>query len=187
MAGWHRNMARVTILLAFGLGVGLLPAQAFGSEHWFSALSILHYPKPRIAPNFTLKDDTGKIFRLQEYRGKIVFLNFWATWCPPCRKEMPTMEQLYQTFKEEDFVMLAVNLFETPEQVGQFRQEFQLSFPLPIDPDGSIVAFYGVRGIPTTFLIDRQGKIVAQAVGERNWGSPEAQELIQALLAQPGS
>lgn len=134
--------------------------------------------------DFKLKDLSGKEVNLSDYYGKLVFLNFWATWCPPCREEMPSMEKLYQRFKDEDFVMLAVDLRESQSTVKDFAREYKLNFPILLDLTGKIGDTYGVRAIPTTYLIDRQGKLIGKAVGARDWASQEAFELIEHLLEE---
>jgi peroxiredoxin len=122
---------------------------------------------------------------LENLKGKIVFLNFWATWCPACRDEMPSMEKLYTKFKDKDFIMLAVNLREKPKTVRSFKEEYRLNFPILLDTDGSVSYRYGVRSIPATFLIDREGHLIGRAVGARDWASDLAFNLINQLTSQP--
>jgi peroxiredoxin len=135
------------------------------------------------APDFTLPDMAGKNQRLSDYRGKVVFLNFWATWCPPCREEMPSMERLHQTFKGRGLLVLAVNLQESPNLVRKFARNFGLSFPILLDETGEVSSAYGARAIPVTYLIDTNGSIAARAVGARDWASPAALGLIEKLAA----
>ena len=119
---------------------------------------------------------------LREQRGKVVFLNFWATWCLPCRAEMPEMDKLYQEFKGQGLVVLAVDLRESPAQVRRFGQELKLTFPLLIDEDMKVTQAYAVRALPVTYLIDRKGIMVGRAIGPREWVSGEARALIRHLL-----
>jgi peroxiredoxin len=137
----------------------------------------------QMADDFTLETTEGKQVSLSDYRGKIVFLNFWATWCPPCRREMPAMEKLYQKFKDQDFVMLAVDLQEKLEKVIKFMRDNKLNFPVLIDSEGKAGSKYGIRSIPTTFLVDKHGKIIGRAIGGREWSNEEMFKLIEALLA----
>lgn len=132
--------------------------------------------------NFTLKKLNGKEVSLSDYRGKVVFLNFWATWCPPCRGEMPSMEKLYQKFKGKDFVMLAVSLREKEKTVEKFVQKNGLTFPVLLDPRGKAGGDYMVSSIPTTYLIDKQGKIIGRAIGGRDWANENSFNLFSALL-----
>lgn len=135
---------------------------------------------------FRLTTPDGKAIRLAQLRGQVVFLNFWATWCAPCRVEMPSMEQLYRELKGEGLVMLAVDVQESPKQVARFMEDFQLSFPALLDTDGKVAARYRVHGIPTTVLIDRKGRLAGTVVGPREWSSPQGKAVIRSLLKQRG-
>lgn len=138
------------------------------------------------APDFTLPDLDGKVHRLSDYAGQVVFLNVWATWCPPCREEMPSMERLYRRYAGEGLVMLAVSEDEGPkEQVEGFVRSLGLSFPILLDPEGVIPRAYGVTGYPETFLIDRSGRIVHHTIGPEHWFSDPAREMVEELLAAP--
>jgi peroxiredoxin len=112
-----------------------------------------------IAPDFTLHDIHGRTFNLNDYDGNIVLLNFWATWCGPCRLEMPLLEQYHQDLVEDDFVILAINLQESVTTVQDFVEEVGLSFPVLLDSDGHVVEQYRIIGYPSTILIDRDGRI----------------------------
>ena len=134
-------------------------------------------------PNFTLQDLQGRTVELGSFRGKVVFINFWATWCEPCRAEMPAMEKLYQDFKDRDFVMLAISGdLGGKEDVKPFLEEFKFTFPILLDPDLKIHDLYGVRGIPTTFLIDKKGTVAQKMLGARDWNQKEARDLINKLI-----
>ncbi len=138
------------------------------------------------APDFSLPDLQGQSHTLSAYRGKVVFLNLWATWCPPCREEMPSMDRLYRRFADAGLVMLAVSQDEGSRAgVESFVRGLGLSFPVLLDPEGRLPGRYGVTGYPETFLIDRNGRIVEHIVGPEDWFSEEAQKLIADLLAQP--
>jgi peroxiredoxin len=145
-------------------------------------------PEPLEAPDFTLPDVEGRSMRLRELRGKLVFLNFWATWCPPCRLEMPSMERLYQTFKPTEFAMLAVSIDrQGVEAVKPFMEELKLTFPALLDQTSAVARQYGLRGLPSTYLIDQDGRLIGAAVGGRDWSSTEAKDLIAGLLRQASS
>jgi peroxiredoxin len=143
-------------------------------------------PKPVPAPGFTLKDMDGKKFSLKDYHGKVVLLNFWATWCPPCRREMPSIERLHQYFKNKDFVVLAVNQMEGGDQVFTFTGDLgvDLSFPILFDKDSSVARAYGVMGLPTTSLIDTKGNVRFRAIGGREFDHPEVEKQIQQLMQE---
>jgi len=135
------------------------------------------------APNFKLRDLNGQPVSLSEYRGAVVFINFWATWCGPCRVEMPAMESLYRLFDRHDFEILAVSTDAQGVSVTKpFKKEMGLSFPILHDSDYRVGLAYGARTLPMTFLIDRRGIIVHKIFGARDWQSPEAKELIQTVL-----
>lgn len=118
-----------------------------------------------IAPDFALKDLQGNDVRLSDLRGKTVMINFWATWCPPCRYEMPYIEAVYREKAGEDFVVLAVSIDDDPDAVVQFVKEFGLTFPVLIDTDKRVSYQYRVRPIPTTFFVDKEGVIRDVQIG----------------------
>jgi peroxiredoxin len=137
------------------------------------------------APDFILTDLHGKAVQLRQFQGKVVFLNFWATWCAPCLVEMPSMERLHQTFHQTDFVLLAVSLDRHGgPAVNAFAQDMQLTFPILLDPNAEAARSYGVRGLPTTYLIDPDGQLIAAAIGGRDWARTEAKALIAGILRQ---
>jgi cytochrome c-type biogenesis protein len=129
----------------------------------------------------------GTTIRLSDLKGKALFLNFWATWCGPCKMEMPSMETLYHRFKDRGFEILAVNVRESQKDVADFMDTMDLSFPAALDPRGDIAAVYGIDAFPTTYLIDRNGGIVARLVGAINWDVPELAGLFEALLKDPAA
>jgi peroxiredoxin len=135
------------------------------------------------AADFTLPDINGKKVNLSEFRGKVVLLNFWATWCGPCRAEMPSLNNLYNEFKDKGFVVLAVSVDASEKPVKSFEKELKLSFPVLMDKNKA-VSFdeYGVLGLPTTFLIDKNGVMIEKIMGEREWDSPQMKEKILKLL-----
>ena len=119
---------------------------------------------------------------LSKLKGKVVFLNFWATWCGPCRAEMPSMESLYNRFKDKGFEMLAVNFMEKETDVLAFLNEINLSFPILFDNEASAGAAYGIQALPTTFIIDREGNIVSRLVGSIDWDTPAIHTALEMLL-----
>ncbi|MEO8603745.1 MAG: TlpA disulfide reductase family protein [bacterium] len=140
------------------------------------------------AVDFTLPDLAGTPVRLSDLRGKIVFLNLWATWCPPCRAEMPSMQALYQRLQGREFAMLAVSEdSDGAKSVAPFVQDLGLTFPVLLDADNHLPARYGVTGYPETFIIDRTGNVVKHVIGPEAWDRPEMVAYIEALLANPDS
>lgn len=151
----------------------------------FSVLGIRRPVEPSEAPDFTLLGLNGRPAQLGEFRGKLLLLNFWATWCVPCLHEMPSMERLYQTFKQTDFVLLAVAMDRQGEELARpFVEHLKLTFPVLLDRTSEVGHRYGVRGLPTTYLIDPEGRIIGAAIGAREWYRTEAKALIAGLLRQ---
>jgi thiol-disulfide isomerase/thioredoxin len=128
-----------------------------------------------------LKDLNGRPVSLSDFRGKIVFLNFWTTWCYACRIEMPDMEKLHQKFKNKDFAIVSVNLQESASQVKQFFEEFKLTFTALLDSDGEVGAHFMITAIPTTFILDKKGIIIGKVMGPRDWDSKKAFALFEHL------
>ena len=121
---------------------------------------------------------------LSGLRGKVVFLNFWATWCGPCRMEMPSMEILYGKYRDKGLEIFAVNILEKEPEVLAFMDSNGLSFPAALDLDGRIAASYGIQSIPTSFLIDREGNIIARLIGSINWDTPKVHAAFEELLKE---
>lgn len=164
----------VTVLLGTALLIGALPARA-------QAQSLTPVPNTPQAPDFALKDLNGDTHKLSDYRGQVVLLNFWATWCPPCRREMPSMERAWQQFKDQDMVILAVDVGEDLDTVYTFLADYPVSFPLLLDEEAEVVRKFPVRGLPTSYVIGPDGRIMFQAVGGREWDDPQILEQLRAL------
>ena len=172
----------LAVLILFSLHFVILLQRAHAEGHFWDDLGIVRIDEKLAAPSFRLKDLNGREVKLEDHRGKIVFLNFWATWCLPCRAEMPSMEKLYTQFKDRDFIILAVDLQEGTNKVRALKEKFELNFPILLDSDGGVGFMYGVMSIPTTYLIDQEGYVMGGALGARNWAREEAFELIDHLL-----
>ena len=134
------------------------------------------------APEFTLPNPTGKKVALKDFRGKLILLNFWATWCAPCREEMPSIERLYLRFKDKGFVIVGVNVKDSRKDALSFLKELKITFPIALDPDGQVGLLYGAWGLPVTYLVDPTGTALARAWGPADWDSQGAQQLIAELL-----
>ena len=139
-------------------------------------------------PDFTFPDINGKVVSLSDHRGKVVLVNVWATWCPPCRQEMPSMQSLYEKFKGENFEILAVSIdSEGRKAVAPFMRKMSLTFPALLDPGETIRPLYGITGVPESFIIDKQGILVEKIIGPINWATPEVFLFFKDLLKQPGA
>lgn len=134
------------------------------------------------AVDFTLPDLSGTPVQLSDLRGKVVFLNLWATWCPPCRAEMPSMQALYDRLKGRDFAMVAVAEDTDAADVSAFVKELGLTFPVLLDSDNHLPARFGVTGYPETFVIDRDGQVIKHVIGPEEWTSPDVLTYFEELL-----
>jgi len=143
-------------------------------------------PAPAVlfeAPDFTLSTPSGASLSLAELRGKVVLLNFWATWCVPCRKEMPAIEALYQRYKDRGLEVVAISLDKlAAAPVEAFVKEVGVTYRVALDPSWATARTYGVRGLPATFLIDRAGNVVMRELGERDWMEEAKQQAVEGLL-----
>jgi peroxiredoxin len=175
------------------LGAGLLLGAVFGSAGaegvalapLLKALDLRVYPGGTRPPHFTARAvDAGEV-SLADLHGRVVLLNFWASWCIDCRPEMPVLDRLQREFGPRGLAVIGVNAREDPATIRRFASDLRLGFPLALDPEGKVNELYGVVGLPATFLVARDGRAVAFAVGSRKWGSGPAQALIEALLAEP--
>jgi len=174
-----------------GIGLGLLFVSLVCSsrptigDEW-GRLQIQKYTPRRDVPRVALRSVDGEKIVLEDFRGKVLFLNFWATWCGWCVREMPSMEKLYKDFKDKGLVILAVDVRESAQKATSFWRRHNLTFPSVLDQSGMASLAFGVRGLPATFLIDRKGRLVGSAPGARDWYSPDAKALISELLAEAG-
>jgi peroxiredoxin len=150
----------------------------------FKKLKIERFSEQVPAPDFTLADLNGNRVRLQDLRGQVVFLNFWATWCVPCRQEMPTMEKLHREMKDQGLGVVAVNIREGPKAVREFVDELGLTFTVLLDREEEVSKAYGAWGIPLTYIINREGEFVGKVMGYREWDSQEAVAFFHGLLAE---
>jgi peroxiredoxin len=148
-------------------------------------LDLAAYPSAATPPDFSGRTRDARPVSLTQLRGKVVVVNFWATWCLDCRPEMPAFERLHRDLAARGLAVVGVNAREDTNAVGRYATELGLTFPLVLDPRGEINALYGVVGLPTTFIVARDGRAVAFAVGPRDWAGPQGRALIEALLAEP--
>ncbi|MGE6258883.1 thiol-disulfide oxidoreductase ResA [Heyndrickxia sporothermodurans] len=131
------------------------------------------------APNFVLKDMDGKKYRLSDFKGKGVFLNFWGTWCEPCKEEMPYMVDLYKDFQKQGVEILAVNVGESDFLVNKFKKNYQLNFPVLVDKSRDVQNAYGIDPIPTSFFIDPNGKVKQIVI--KTMTKKEIQNLMESI------
>lgn len=151
----------------------------------FAALKVSRAAPGTAAPAFTLKTVEGRDVSSKDLAGKVVMLNFWATWCGPCKEEMPALERLRRQFDSDTFVMLAVTTDIQRGGIKAFVSQLGLGFPVLLDEDRNVSAAFMVRGLPMTVLIGKDGKLVGRAAGPREWDSPQAVALIRSMV-EPG-
>ena len=145
-------------------------------------LELSGYPAGWQPPPLSGVTSGGQKVSLAGSRGRVLLITFWATWCPPCREEMPAFEQLHRDYGPKGLLVLGVNVGEQVDRVVRYGKKLELTFPLVMDPSARIGIDYGVTVLPTAFLIGRDGRPVGLAVGERNWNGPQARKLIELLL-----
>lgn len=155
-----------------------------GGEDYVKKLGIERPEKKILAPDFALEDLSGKRISLRSLRGRVVFLNFWATWCVPCRQEMPSMEKLHRELMGQGLEVVAVNFRESKTEVSKFFDELGLTFTALLDQDGKVFEEYGAWSLPLSYFINRRGEFVGKAIGYRKWDGPEGKAFFQQLLSE---
>jgi peroxiredoxin len=159
------------------------PRVAAGFDEIARELDLIRPARAKRAEDFSVGLLRGDTLKLRDQRGKAVMLNFWATWCAPCREEMPAMERLHQRYRQRGLVLLAVSVDTDASLVGPFLERYKLTFPVTLDAKMSLANRYGVRALPASFLIDRDGYLAALALGPRAWDTRPAHALVEGMLA----
>jgi len=175
---------KITALLVLGI-VGL----AYASQGWIRPVTA-----GAVAPDFAYPDLEGTSRSLSDFRGSVVLVNVWATWCGPCRTEMPSMQRVYEEFGDDGFEILAVSIDASPGaadatgniggDVKSFADDLGLSFPILLDPAGSVQRTYQTTGVPESFLVDAEGVIRRKLAGGAEWDSPALMEQVRGLLEE---
>jgi thiol-disulfide isomerase/thioredoxin len=135
------------------------------------------------ASDISATDINGKDFNLSEAGGKIIFLNFWASWCPPCKAEMPSIQKLYEKFKDKNVAFIAIDVGEPSENGLSYFKKNNYSFPLYFDKNNRTSSAYAVNSIPATYIIDKKGNLIACQIGSYEWDSPEFMKIMESLSA----
>ena len=179
----HNQLNSVAFAMLSLLATPLAPVAAADLPPLSHSLTV---QAPVAASALVLKDLEGEATDLAKLRGKVVLINFWATWCPPCRREMPSMERLSNALEGEPFVVLAVDVGEDRDTIEAFTSQLDTTptFPILLDTDSRTLQAWKVAGLPSTFVVDRQGRIVASAIGGREFDHPELIQAIQKLLGK---
>ncbi len=137
-----------------------------------------------LAPGFTVRNQAGKEYSLSGFLGKVVLVNFWATWCPPCLDEMPSLEQLQRRMQNQPFVIMALTVDDSWEPVNQFMQQHHFTLPVYADFDKQISTLYGTHKYPETYILDKKGKVAYKVVGQKDWISAETLKFLDVLVAE---
>jgi thiol-disulfide isomerase/thioredoxin len=171
----RRQLLQAALLVAGGALLGrpalAAPEQAYTVSPWQGP-----------TPPLQALDTTGKTWRLDALKGRAVLINFWASWCEPCRAEMPTLQQIADLYGPDKLLVLALNFKEHPNRAIQFAAQTGLSLPVLLDPQGQTAKAWGVKVFPTTVLVDRQGRARQRVQGEVDWTGAPAAKMIDALL-----
>jgi peroxiredoxin len=175
------------VILVFLAVAGLLVLFALNQKESFrKSFELKSLDVGRPAPNFEFPGLDGKIVSLSDYRGKVVLVNIWATWCPPCIDEMPSMEKLYNELQGENFKILAVSIdAQGLKAVAPFMKAYKLTFPALIDSEGTIKNLYKATGVPESFIIDKQGILIKKIIGPLDWATPEVASFFRDLIQRP--
>ncbi len=184
----NRRLFLPSLLAGLWLAVAALAAEGPASKKDpFQALALTRFDKLVPASEFTLPSPEGKQVSLADFKGKVLMINFWATWCLPCQWEMPEMESLYKKYKSTGFAIVAIALDKAPaKDIEAFVKQRGLTYPTAIDSKFETAMKYGVRGLPWTYFLDREGRIVAGGGGPREWNGEDAHALVELLLDKKG-
>jgi thiol-disulfide isomerase/thioredoxin len=174
-------LKRLLIAAIFPLMNIVLTGPALASDP-FSSFKMTRFPAGSMAAPFELKALDGKVVKLSELAGKVVLVNFWATWCGPCKEEMPSLARLQQQLDPAQFVLLTVTTDLQRQGIAQFLSQLRVSLPVLFDDDQDVSRSFMVRGLPTTIVIARDGTLVGRAVGPRAWDSPEALAVMRQVM-----
>jgi thiol-disulfide isomerase/thioredoxin len=182
--GFRLALGALVLLLVGAVAGGVLwgrPRPEPDARRGFDVLR----PAASPAADFSLRDLDGREVALRDFRGRLVLVNFWATWCPPCREEIPAMQTLARDLGPQGLVVLAVNFEEEPEAVRAFARDTGMRLPVLLDRDGGVGRQYRVTGLPTSVFVDRRGALAGTVLGFRDWAGPGAQAYLRELLTRP--
>jgi peroxiredoxin len=173
------------VIIALTTALNALASERPALAELLKPLNVSAYPSLMHPPDFSGLTADNRTVSLASLRGNVLLFNFWASWCLECRPEMPMFERLHREFSAQGLAVVGINAREGTSTIRAYAKELNLTFPLIQDPSGKINSAYGVIGLPTTFLIARDGRAVALAIGPREWNGKAARAIIQALLNEP--
>ncbi|HYQ92849.1 MAG TPA: TlpA disulfide reductase family protein [Candidatus Competibacteraceae bacterium] len=175
---WRPILLFLLAFLSSWAGLSLLPAMAQSASKSSLPAPLAERPP---APDFKLIDTQSKAHSLSDYRGKVVLLNFWATWCEPCRKEMPALQRAWEYLRPKGGMVLAINIGDSGSVIDQFLKEVPVNFPVLLSVDDDLLTQWSVKGLPMTFIIDPQGRIAYRIPGDLEWDQTQLLDQILAL------
>ncbi|MDP2815504.1 MAG: TlpA disulfide reductase family protein [Rectinemataceae bacterium] len=181
------NKKLIITIFVFCVSLFLLPTMAGAATEkpWYTArlekMGFFVFETPAKPKDFTVQTLGGKLATRSSLKGNIVLLNFWATWCPPCKEEIPSIENLSLAMKGKNFAVMAISTGETKATVSSFVADRKMSYPIYLDPKRSLVNEYASKGIPTTYILDKSGNFIAAIIGGIKYDSPEAIALFSEL------
>ena len=189
MIGTNKVARGIPIALALLVSVAsAFPQGGTTGKAWYEdglkKLGFTVFPKPADLEDFSVKALDGSTTKLSSQRGKIVLLNFWATWCPPCQAEMPAIEALWSKSKDKAFTVMGISIGEAPGTVREYIAKKGYGYPVFVDPSGKIGSLFGARSIPTTYIVDKAGKAIAGIVGGAPYDGAEAAALFSELASR---
>ena len=161
----------------------LVVNSAVAHQDVFREMGVVSPKSEKPAPGFTLETPTGNSVSLSDYKGKAILLNFWATWCIPCKKELPSMQKLYNYLKKDGIEVIAISIDrDKKERVKQYIKDYNLTFPVLLDPNQKVRKDYFIMGLPTSYLIGGDGKLKGFVSGERVWDSAASKKMFSTLV-----
>ncbi len=175
----------ILLMVLIGMGMLGIGSGAEETEELFLAMQAIQFDEPVEIPELSLPLVGGETRKLSDFKGSVVLLNFWATWCGYCEKERPSLQALYEKYQKKGLVIVAVSIDRAAiETVEKYLKEHELTFPTLHDQDSSVAGDFGVRGVPSTYFIDASGKALGGVIGPRDWDTKEGRALIEFLLSQ---
>lgn len=185
---------KIALISTLLIGCGFIAAFVFNAnplartkpenrslDQLFVDMGVETFPSNTSQVEIQLQDLYGADVNISDFRGKIVFLNFWATWCPTCVVEMPSMEKLHRKLKDKDFALVSISLQDPAAEVKRFFKQNELTFTALLDSTGKTVPGFGIRAIPTTLILDKTGRIIGRVMGAREWDSRESMAMFEQL------
>ena len=189
---------KIALISTLLIGCGFIAAFVFNAnplakakpenrslDQLFVDMGVETFPSSTSQVEIELQDLYGADVNISDFRGKIVFLNFWATWCPTCVVEMPSMEKLHRKLKDKDFALVSISLQDPASEVKRFFKQNGLTFTALLDSTGKTVPGFGIRAIPTTLILDKTGRIIGRVMGTREWDSRESVAMFEQLIVDP--